>query len=139
MATIVIVAAIAVVVGCRVVGYCDIAFVCGVDATHNRTEQGPVMRRIGQIVQVDKKMYHLVYDSVFGLGEREIVRGAETEVEVIVGMSPLSVHTAITWRAFAYEGACRAQSKRDLGQAAAEDLKVELMVSFFYEFERKIH
>ena len=80
-----------------------------------------------------------MYDRVFGLLAREIVRGAETEIEVIVGVPPLAVYIAVAWCAFADEGTCRTQPKRNLGQASAEELEIEPIVSLFYEFECKKH
>ena len=111
----------AVVIGRRLVGYGDIALVRGVDAVHKCLVQRAVVRVVGQVVQIDEQVYHLVYDRIFGLTEREIVRSAETEIEIIVRVSPLTVYIAVTRGALAYEGTCRTQSKRDLWQASAEN------------------
>lgn len=111
---------LAVVIGFRVVGYGDIALVRGVDAAHKCAVQRPVVRGIGQIVQIDKQVYHLVYDCVFVLLAREIVSGAETEIKVVIGVSPLTMYIAVARCAFADKSVRRTQSQRNLGQASAE-------------------
>lgn len=119
-------------------GDAHVAAVGLVHGLHQRLEDGSVGRGVGEIVEPDEVVYHLVEDHVVEEFLGEVHARVETQREVIAPAGAVG-ERAFAEMALPQQFGGIEEFYRRHGEASGEGLFIEVFKAFFYVFNGRLH